>query len=137
MSTASLFDFITRHRYAVVSTVAKDGSPEAALVGFAVTEDLKIIFDTSTNSRKYRNLTRNPAIAIVIGWDNEQTLQYEGIAEVLTANESDGLLQTYFTVFPDGKERKANNKDIMHFLVKPKWIRFSDYMVPKIEETVF
>lgn len=138
MTNAFLYDFISKHKHAVLSTVTTEKLPEAALVGFATTEDLKIIFDTVSTSRKYQNLINNPAIAFVIGWDNEQTVQYEGIAHIPAADELDGLLQTYFSVFPDGQERKETWKDIAYFCVEPKWIRYSDFNEPqRIKEVSF
>lgn len=104
------------------------------MVGFAITPDLEIIFDTITTSRKYKNLLKNPAISFVFGWDTEQTVQYEGIAKVPTNNELEKLLPYYFKIFPDGIDRKKNWKDLAYFYVKPKWIRHSDFDNNKIEE---
>jgi len=138
MTTEFLYKFITEHKYAVLSTVSNKNLPEAALVGIAVTEDLKIIFDTVTTSRKFQNLSDNPAIAFVIGWDDEQTVQYEGIASIPSETELTELLHTYFNVFPEGKERKAKWKDIVYFCVEPKWIRYSNFNHPeRIEELEF
>ena len=137
MTTEFLYNFISKNKYAVLSTVTKDNHPEAAVVGIAVTPDLVIIFDTVSTSRKYKNLIENPSIAFVIGWDNEQTIQYEGIAKIPTPAELDQLLETYFRVFPDGRERKETWKDIAYFYVEPKWIRYSDFGEQKIEEVRF
>jgi uncharacterized pyridoxamine 5'-phosphate oxidase family protein len=138
MTTEFLFDFISKHKYAVLSTVTANNDPESALVGFAVTHDLKIIFDTLSTSRKYKNLVLNPSVAFVIGWDNEQTLQYEGTARIPAENELDAILEVYFNVFPDGKQRKENWKDIAYFYVDPRWIRYSDFNNPQyIEEIRF
>lgn len=138
MTTEFLYNFISQNKYAVLSTVTKDNLAEAALVGIAVTPELKIIFDTLSTSRKYLNLIKNPSIAFVIGWHNEQTIQYEGNAKISTVKELDRLLETYFSVFPDGRERKENWKDIAYFCVEPKWIRYSDFSNPqKIEELTF
>jgi hypothetical protein len=47
----------------VLTTATNSGQPEAALVGFAVTPVLEIIFDTVRSSRKYPNLKENPRVA--------------------------------------------------------------------------
>ncbi|MEO6730687.1 MAG: pyridoxamine 5'-phosphate oxidase family protein [Ferruginibacter sp.] len=127
MTTDFLYSFIRRYKYAVVATVSPGNSPESACVGIAVTEDLKIIFDTVSDSRKYQNLLLNPNISFVIGCDNGQTIQYEGTATIPDANELDSILRVYFEIFPDGKERKENWKNIAYFCVVPRWIRFSDF----------
>jgi len=136
MNTEFLYNFISKRRYAVLSTVTAKGKPEAALVGFAVAPDLRLIFDTVSTSRKFKNLTQNGSIAFVIGWDNEQTVQYEGRVIVPEGEELDSMLELYFKVFPEGKERKLNWKDITYFVVIPEWIRYSEFTVPPIiEET--
>lgn len=137
MTSEFLYDFIRKHKFAVLATVSPEQSPEAAYVGFAVTSDLKIIFDTVSDSRKYQNLIINPKIALVIGWENEQTVQYEGIATVPDGIELDKLLPTYFDIFPEGIEREENWKSIVYFCVEPKWIRYSDFKTGEVEEMVF
>jgi hypothetical protein len=41
-----IYQFIKQHLLGVINTANKDNTPEAALVGIAVSEDLEIIFDT-------------------------------------------------------------------------------------------
>jgi len=138
MTKEFLYNFISGHRYAVLATVTENSSPESALVGFAVTRNLELVFDTVTASRKYQNLRKNPAIALVIGWESEQTVQFEGIAQIPSEKELEQLLPVYFSAFPDGKERKENRKDLVYFSVKPKWVRYSNFNEPvKIEELFF
>ena len=127
MTNDFLYNFIRKYKYGVLATVSPYNVPESACVGIAVTPDLKIIFDTVSDSRKYKNLLLNPNISFVIGCDSEQTVQYEGIAKIPGTNELDKLLQTYFAIFPGGKERKENWKNIAYFCVDPKWIRYSDF----------
>ena len=139
MTNEFLYNFIKQYQYAVLSTVSKDNAPESAVVGIIVTKDLQLFFDTLSDSRKYQNLLSNPKISFVIGWDNERTLQYEGIAKIPAINELETLQKIYFEVFPDGIDRKENVKNITYFSVEPKWVRFSDFNLnpPKIEERIF
>src|SRR6478736_387842 len=113
MTKGFLYNFISKHKLAVLAT-SSENKPEAALVGFAITPDLEIIFDTVTTSRKYKNLLKNPAISFVIGWTNEQTVQYEGVARIPSDKELENLLPHYFKVFPDGIDRKENWKDLVY-----------------------
>jgi general stress protein 26 len=73
-----VYSFIKKYKLGVVSTTNSEYKPEAALVGIAVSNNLEIVFDTIKSSRKYHNILQNPEVAIVIGWDNETTVQYEG-----------------------------------------------------------
>jgi len=127
MTKKFLYNFIRQYKYGILSTVSPDNSPESACVGFVATPDLRIVFDTVSDSRKYKNLMSNPKIAFVFGCDNEQTIQYEGVAKVPGVEEADKLLQIYFKVFPDGIIRKENWKNIAYFCVEPKWIRYSNF----------
>src|ERR1700756_1059162 len=70
MTLEQAFDIAKRKRFLVVSTVDHSGAPEAALMGFALTPANEIGFDTLASSRKAVNLVRNPAAALVIGWDD-------------------------------------------------------------------
>lgn len=138
MTVSFLHDFIARHRYAVIATLSAEQFPESALVGFAVAPDLRLIFDTVTTSRKYRNLIQNPAIAAVIGWENEQTVQYEGFATVPEPEDLEAMLPYYYEVFPDGRARREAWKDLVYFAVQPHWIRYSDFNIPqRVEELRF
>ena len=138
MTKEFLYDFIKQHKLAVVSSVSKDGSPQSAIVGMAVSKDLEIVFDTVKTSRKYENLVQNPKVAAVIGWDDETTVQYEGIATVLTRSEDDYYREIYFEAYPDGRDRAANWAGLVHFKVTPKWLRYSNFNDPvEVEEMVF
>jgi uncharacterized pyridoxamine 5'-phosphate oxidase family protein len=135
MNQKFLYNFINKHKLAVLSTVTQEHLPQSAVVGFIVTLDLKLFFDTLSDSRKYRNLSLNPKISFVIGWDLE-TVQYEGTARKPTDAELEKLLPEYFKAFPDGVERYKNEKNIAYFCVEPDWIRYSDFSKKeaKIEE---
>jgi pyridoxine/pyridoxamine 5'-phosphate oxidase len=109
--------------------------PEAALVGFAVTPDLEIVFDTVRTSRKYINLIANPQVALVIGWKNETTVQYEGAARELGPAD-DVYREIYYTVYPDGRQRAAEWPELIHFVIRPSWIRYSNFNDPVVIEEV-
>ena len=130
-----IYQFITGQKLGVVSTVNSNGKPESAVVGIAVSESLDIIFDTVKASRKYENILDNADIALVIGWDNEITVQYEGTAEVLgDGDEAQQLREIYYEIYPDGRERAATWPGLVHIKVTPNWIRYSDFNEPMVIE---
>jgi general stress protein 26 len=138
MTKEFIYNFAKQHSLAVVSTISAEGNPEAAVVGFAISKDLEIVFDTVKTSRKYKNLLQNPAVAVVVGWNNETTLQYEGLATELGRDEADHYKEIYFEVYPDGRERAVTWPDIVHFKITPTWIRYSNFNDPVvIEEMTF
>ena len=134
MTREFIYGFIKQHDLAVLSTLSGENCPEAALIGIAVSEDLEIVFDTVKTSRKYKNLLQNPLIALVIGWDNETTVQYEGKAEELNSEDDGHLKELYFAEFKDSRERAETWPDIVHFKITPKWIRYSNFNVPVLIE---
>ena len=129
-----VYQFIHHHQLGVVSTTGRDGKPEAALVGIAVSGNLDIIFDTLKTSRKYHNILSDRRVAIVVGWDNETTVQFEGEAEVLGGPTMPPITtgQTYYAAFPDGLERAETWPGLVHIKVTPKWIRYSNFNEPVV-----
>jgi hypothetical protein len=71
-------NFVHQRGLAVIATRGAVGSPQAALIGITATGRGELVFDTSRSSRKYRNLSAFAQVALVIGWDNEMTVQCEG-----------------------------------------------------------
>jgi general stress protein 26 len=126
MNRRELLAFLRRHRYAVQATTAGDGAPQAAVIGIAVSPELEIVFDTLGTSRKAANLRRDPRIALVVGWDEEQTVQLEGVADEPFGDELSRLKRVYFDAFPDGPEREQW-PDITYVRVRLRWARYSDF----------
>jgi hypothetical protein len=121
-----MLQFIRRHRYAVQASTAADGAPQAAVVGIAITDAAEVVFDTLGTSRKAQNLRREPRIALVVGWDEEQTLQLEGVADEPTGDELLRLKRVYLAAFPDGVERETW-PDITYVRARITWARYSDF----------
>ena len=134
---ARLIAFIQRHELGVIATSSTAAIPEAALVNIAVTPFFEIIFETTAATRKCVNLRDNPRVAMVIGWEDDQTLQIDGCVEVLEGSARDRLKDIFMTAFP----RKASHEfwpGNDFYRVKPYWARFSNYNLPrKVEEFHF
>jgi len=124
-----ILEFLRVHRLAVQATASIDGRPQAAVVGYAITDNFEIVFDTLASTRKALNLRANPRLAFVIGGlkkADERTVQYEGIADEPTGAELDRLKTAYYAVFPDRPSR-LNWPGLIYVRVRPSWIRYSDY----------
>jgi hypothetical protein len=134
---ADLRKFMAGCDLAVASSLSPEGAPQSAVVGFAVTRDLEIVFDTVNRSRKYRNLKARGQCSITM-WAGEVTVQYEGMAEEPVGAALDRAKEAYFRKLPDGINR-LSWPGIAYFLVHPKWIRYSDFNArpPLIEEVSF
>jgi pyridoxine/pyridoxamine 5'-phosphate oxidase len=137
MTREFIYDQIRQFRLAVLATTSGDHQPEAAVVGIAITPELEVVFDTVRSSRKYRNLIAQPKVALVIGWKNETTIQFEGDAVEL-GPEGEVYREAYYAVFPEGRERTASWEGLTHFVIRPRWIRYSNFNEPvRIEELRF
>jgi pyridoxine/pyridoxamine 5'-phosphate oxidase len=126
MTRADLLAFLRKHRLGVLATVTASGEPESAVVGIAFTDELELVFDTLGTTRKSVNLRNSPKIAFVVGWDQEITVQLEGLADEPLASELERLKEAYFLVYPDGRARQ-NWPGITYYRVRPHWARYSDF----------
>ncbi len=129
MNQDGIFRLIQSKRLAVISTTNGAGRPEAALIGFAFDAVHGVVFDTSAASRKARNLRTRPYAALVVGWDDETTVQIEGVAREPAGGELDRMKEAYFEIWPDGRAR-ATWPDIAYFVIEPTWMRCSRYSDP-------
>ena len=133
-----LLAFLRRHRLAVQASVSAVMAPQAAVVGYAVTDRFEIVFDTLASSRKATNLRLNEGIALVIGGTlegDEQTVQYEGVADEPAGAELESLKRVYDAAWPDGPTR-LGWPGLIYIRVRPTWIRYSDFNMnpPQIVE---
>lgn len=113
--------YMKERKFCVISTIHPDGKPESAFVGY-VNEGLDIYIGTSSLSRKFRNVTDNPSVAVVIA-DLEGEVQYEGQAQVLPypgsnehADENTANLPGFVKYREDPNQRFIK--------ITPSWIRF-------------
>jgi len=138
MDLAEVLRFLEGEKLAVLATASEDGRPEAALMGFEVTPELEIIFDTVRSFRKYPNLKKNPLVAWVMGCTSEISVQYEGVARELEGVELEKYEAIYSMKYPD-PTRRERWPDLTFFLVRPTWVRYGDYNPGKrrVEEQAF
>lgn len=130
---AQLLAFIRKQPLAVLSTSGPDGRPQSALMNMAVMPDLSLVFETTCETRKFANIERDPRVALVIGWDGPETLQYEGLAGRPDGRRLDAARDAYIAAFP----RKAPDEHWpgnSYFVVRPCWLRFSSYFRPRFIE---
>jgi hypothetical protein len=131
MDPKSLLEFLKSHRLAVEASVSATDTAQAAVVGFAITEQFEIIFDTLDSTRKVANLRQNSKTALVIGGltaGDERTVQYEGLADEPSGAELEPLTEVYYQAYPDGRSRRSW-LGLVYIRVRPTWIRYSDYNV--------
>jgi pyridoxamine 5'-phosphate oxidase-like protein len=132
-----LLRFLQAQRLGVVASISPAGDPQSAVVGIAVTDMMEIVFDTLSTTRKCENLRRLPKVSIVTGWDQDITVQCDGVADEPSGDELERIKACYFGVYPDGVERQRW-EGITYFRVRAVWIRYSDFSSGgAIDEFVF
>jgi pyridoxine/pyridoxamine 5'-phosphate oxidase len=120
-----LVAFVRRRGQAVVATRGPDGAPQVTSVGIAVTAEAEFVFELSIHSREHQNIRAFPLVGMVIGGDEEVTLQFEGSAERLDGDERDRCLRAYFQQHPLGRDRSQASY-ITYVRVRPGILRLSD-----------
>jgi len=134
-----LLKFLRSHRLAVQASVSSKGGPQAAVVGFIVSDAFEFLFDTLESARKVVNLRRSAKAALVVGGlgeGEERTAQIEGLADEPRGADLERLKAVYFKRFPDGRER-LKWPGLTYIRVRPAWIRYSDFSRKPPEITVF
>ena len=66
MRPEELLQFLREHRLAVEASVSPSLGAQAAVMGFAISDEFEIIFDTLDSTRKVVNLRQNPRLAFVL-----------------------------------------------------------------------
>ena len=120
-----ILDFIKENNLAVLSTVSQENTSESAVLEFGETDNFEIIFDCFSSAKKYKNLKQNRNVSLVIGWDENITVQYEGLAEEVDGEEKKKYQKIYWNKNPKA-ERWASKEGMTYFKVKPIWIRYSN-----------
>ena len=77
--------FLQRHKTAALGTVSPDGAPHVAVVTCIIDDDFNIYFVTKADSRKLKNILRDPRVAVTVGGNPKtpSTIQMEGRAEII------------------------------------------------------
>ena len=120
-----ILGFIKRHKICVLSTVSPDNRPESAVIEFGETDNLELIFDTFMTYRKYKNILNNHNVSVVIGWDEDRTVQYEGVAVELNMLDTIKYQKLYVAKNPSVAKFMVM-PGIRCFKITPKWIRYTD-----------
>ena len=122
---AKIIEFAKGLSIGVISTVTEGGQPQGAVVEFAMTDDVEIVFNTFTTYRKYANLTANPKVSFTIGWEHDVTVQYEGLARELSGDEEKKYKEIFAKKIHNASKWDAY-PETRYFAIKPTWIRYND-----------
>ena len=130
-----ILDYIASQRTCVLAVEMMDGSPHAATVHFAHTnEPLIFFFETDKAYRKSEPLfgKDKTRASLVIGFNENdmRTLQMDGEARLINKDEAELYEKIYHGKFPE-KKIKSQKRDYVKFLFIPTWWRFTNWKTPK------
>jgi uncharacterized protein YhbP (UPF0306 family) len=130
-----ILDYIKQKRIAVLAVEMMDGSPHAATVHYAATENpLMFFFETDRNYRKAEPLLgrKTSRASLVIGFDETEpkTLQLDGELRLPEETEKEQFQQVYLGKFPE-KAKKMDDPNKLSFIFTPSWWRYSDFASPE------
>lgn len=125
LTKKAALDFLRSTNLGAVATANEETGPQVALINFAVTNDLELVFETIQTTRKCENLREDPRVAFM-SWRGEYTLQYEGIADEPDEFALRELLETYFAAVPESRGHQGW-PGLIYMRVRPRWIRLSRY----------
>ncbi len=123
MDTAKVHEFLHNQLFCVVARTNISGGASAATVGFSHDEKFQFLIATNKATRKYTDITANHKVALVIGFEPPYTVQFEGVAQELTADELGERLEQHYTKNPMAREFAGQDGET-YFLISPAWLRF-------------
>ena len=131
-----ILDYVKTQRVGVLAVEMLDGSPHAATVHFAHTDDpLVFFFETDRAYRKSEPLfgREKTRASVVLGFDesNAKTLQLDGEVWLIRPEEKEWFDTVYWQKFPEKKEKSTANPNAVYFKFTPSWWRFTDWTTPQ------
>jgi general stress protein 26 len=125
-----IIDYLKEQRVGVLAVEMPDGSPHAATLHFAHSEEpLVLYFGTGIDSVKMKSFIDKSVVraSYVIGQDENtmKTLQMDGVLEIINSDQREVFESVYLEKYPDRKERLLSPKSAA-LRFTPKWWRYSD-----------
>jgi len=125
-SRAEISEFLRSQQLCTIASLDADGQPQAATVAFSETTDGNFIIGTSETSRKAGNIAHDPRVAMVVTDDEQRyTVQLEGTARVLTAEEFEPYAEEHYNQLPASRPFRDQPGEV-NILITPHYLRFSD-----------
>ena len=133
---ADLLMFLRAHDIAALATVSETNAAHATTTYFYVEDDLNFYMLTKYETFKFKNLTKNHSVALVVTNEKSlETVQVEGIAKEVDYSHEYAPTVKRFTKNLEKNGWKWENIPLNHVFagyysfvqIKPTWIRWSDF----------
>ncbi len=119
--------YLKDHRQCVIAT-SVDNQPFAAKVYCYLLEKYELVFSTFPNSNKYKNLIKNPNIAIEIDDGSPgNCMHYQGKAELVKSQADIKKIKTHILALDAPFRKFMERPDLQFFKIRPAAIYYTDY----------
>jgi general stress protein 26 len=120
--------YLKEHRQCVIGT-SVNNTPFVAKVYCYSTGDYELVFSTFPNSNKFKNLLKNPKIAIEIDDGSPgNCLHYQGTAQLIESKDEADTLKAYIVSLDPPFQKFIEKPDLRFFRIRPSKIFYTDYM---------
>lgn len=136
MDKTGIYNYLTEHTIAVLSTVDPNNKPYAATMFYVIDEMLNFYFFSRKDTRKVANIRHDAHVAVtVIDQVKAVTVQSQGIVEEIEDEEvrtqivakiAEQNVQKVSHLWPPPLSRLPEGELII-FKVTPLWLRYGDY----------
>lgn len=130
-----ILTYLATQRIGVLAVEMLDGSPHAATVHFAHTDDpFLFYFETNRTYRKAEPLLAKGVVraSFVVGQSEEdlKTLQMDGEIRLVPVEEREAFDAIYLAKFTN-KHVKAGDPNFLPLVFTPTWWRWTDWHTPE------
>jgi len=126
--------FLASHTTLSLATINLDGGPQSAVLFYAETDELSLVFTSERKTQHSKNIARDNRVAGAIyadgqDWQSIQGIQFEGICSELSGADGREAKTIYITKYPFITKNKlleiALSKAVF-YRINPTWIRLVD-----------
>ena len=126
METEELVAFMRTRGMAVVATPNAEGCQAAALVGWPPPSSGSSCSTPNAPRARTRTCRGVHRVAVVVGWDERQTVPVEGVAHQPTGEDRERCASAHPTQRPGGAARTEDPSRAL-IRITPGWVRATDF----------
>lgn len=128
-------EFLLSNHVAVLSTVDDDSNPWGSAIYYVADEDFSVLFTTRKGTLKFKNINKQPHVALTIVHSEQQTtLQIAGtISELPVKEYADFVMNKWPSIRPKGDTNwappieKINAGDYIVLKITPTKAQYANY----------
>ena len=132
------WEFLKNNRLASLATISsEENAPQASLIYYIASENFHIYIVTAKDSRKFKNITKNNKVALVVGQEMDPlVLQLEGTTEIVEDESKIHDLSSRYLEIANSNTKTPNWPPVMRLSVSEGYVfvkitvthfKFSDF----------